>query len=68
MKFWWRLSNKEKSVRSFITAPFVLLALFVSDEVTFFTLNKWEFTGVAILLFLLQGIYYKRKADRDISK
>ena len=62
---WWKLSNREKARRSFILAPLGLLFAFLPSDAMIFVLNKWEFVAVSILLMVVQGLYYKRKAEKE---
>ncbi|MEZ8861872.1 hypothetical protein [Vibrio sp. 10N.247.311.51] len=62
---WWKLSNREKARRSFILAPLGFLFALLPSDAMIFVLNKWEFVAVSILLMVVQGLYYKRKAEKE---
>ena len=63
MKFkpWWKLSDKEKSERSYILAPFCILIIFVPFSPGYNGWFKFAFIAISILGFIIQGIRYDKK-------
>jgi len=62
-KPWWKLTDIEKSKRSFSLAPFCLLIIFVPFLPE---RNEWfkvAFVAIAVLAFILQGFRYKSRHE-----
>jgi hypothetical protein len=68
MKPWWKLSDSEKSKRSFWLAPFCLLILFLPETASFEGHWNYTITFVCLFGFLIQGYVYKRKSRHSNEK
>ncbi|MGO2478313.1 MAG: hypothetical protein ACTH7Q_08100 [Pseudoalteromonas sp.] len=66
--FWWNLNSEEKAKRSFILAPVIGVLAFLFMFLANTTLSTLSILGIsiaAIFLMVAQGLYYKRKADKE---
>jgi len=64
---WWNLNTQEKAKRSFILAPITgVLPLLLLADTTLSNLSVWGIAIAGIFLFMAQGLYYKRKANKEL--
>ncbi|MGO2012846.1 MAG: hypothetical protein ACTJH9_06605 [Pseudoalteromonas sp.] len=66
--FWWNLNSEEKAKRSFILAPVIGVLAFLFMFLANTTLSTLSILGIsiaAVFLMVAQGLYYKRKADKE---
>lgn len=68
LKPWWKLSDIEKSKRSYWLAPFCLLLLFLPEIGGF--KDHWKYTVpfAGFFGFLVQGYIYRRKSNNTSEK